>query len=222
MKKIICMIITIALTLSIAAVNAAELNATELNPAELNESQIKDLYDLKIMVGDADGSLRLKDEITRAEAVKIICTAGNIEPVSEEVFSFPDVALDHWANPYIKAAKLNGITEGDENGYFNPEQNITNEEIVKMIVCLLGYDPMADASGGYPAGYTMVGTRFGITKGLSLDVSNPAIRNDVGIMICNALDIPLMAQNPDSDEEEYIIMDGSLYNKVTLRSRLVK
>ena len=125
---------------------------------------------------------------------------------------FKDVAVNHWAYKYICAVKENGIVIGDDNGNFNPESNITNEEIVKMIVCLLGYGEMAEMQGGYPAGYTATATRIGITNNLNLKTKTPATRNDVAIMISNALDTPIMVQKSEGEDENdnvaYIILDG--------------
>ena len=164
------------------------------------------------MTGDENGDLRLDDNITRAEATKMICVAGNINLLSnndEKLFS--DVATDHWAYQYIYSVKKSGIINGDENGNFNPNNNITNEEIVKMIVCLLGYGSMAEMKGGYPAGYTAVASRLEITNSLNLNTKTPAIRKDVAIMICNSLDIPIMVEKSEDDDENnvsYIILDG--------------
>ncbi len=208
MKRTLCTIVTVICIL---------LTTVYADGIKMNDKQKTDLYNLGIMVGDENGDLRLDRTITRAEAVKIICTAANIAADVAEKISFPDVSEEHWAYKYICAAKANGIIDGDENGNFNPEAAITNEEIVKILVCLLGYNAYADANGGYPAGYTAAGTRFGITEGLQLDINTSAIRNDVGIMICNALDIPLMVQKAITPEgaAEYIIEDVTLRDKLT-------
>ncbi len=189
----------------------------------LNESQKKELYDFEIMTGDETGNLRLNDNITRAEVIKMICTAGSISPKEPEINDvlFPDVAQDHWAYKYIYAAKAEGIVEGDEKGYFNPENNITNEEIVKMIICLLGYEPMAETRGGYPAGYTSQASRLGITDGMTFEVNAPAVRNDVAVMVHRALDIPLMEKVDDSEDFEYIILDGNGFERKVLKDGLL-
>jgi len=178
---------------------------------QLTDAQKEDLYNLGIMIGDENGDLRLDDNITRAEAAKMICVAGNINLASNtsEKF-FDDVEVSHWACQYIYAAKENKIIDGDGNGNFNPENHITNEEIVKMIVCLLGYSEMAEMKDGYPAGYTATASRLGITNGLNLKTKTPAIRKDVAIMISNALDVPIMVQKSEGDGENtaYIILDG--------------
>lgn len=213
MKKIFCSILAVV-TLASAAVF--------VNAAPLNEIQTADLYNFGIMTGDENGELRLDDTITRAEAIKMLCMAGKITITeADEGNSFPDVADSHWAYTYVCAAKEQGIVVGDENGNFNPESNVTNEEMIKMIVCLLGYEPFAQDNGGYPAGYRTAATRIGITKDLQLGVNVPAIRNDVGVMISNALDIPLMFPQEDDVDTVYWIADGtSGLPYITLRTTL--
>jgi len=203
MKKLISLILIIIQLLTVSALADAPI---------LSDKQKEDLYNLGIMTGDENGDLRLDDKITRAEAAKMICTTGNITlyPDSQEK-PFNDVAPDHWAYKYILGAKENKIINGDENGNFNPEDDITNEEIVKMIVCLLGYDTMAEMKGGYPAGYTFVASKLEITDGLALKPDTPAIRSDVAIMIARSLDIPLMVEKSEGDNDEnkiFVILDG--------------
>lgn len=178
---------------------------------QLKDTQKDDLYNLGIMTGDENGDLRLNDNITRAEAAKMICVAGNIYlPTNNGENIFDDVAADHWAYKYIYAAKENKIINGDGNGNFNPENNIINEEIVKMIVCLLGYREMAEQQSGYPAGYTATAAKIGITSNLNLKTKTPATRNDVAIMICNALDVPIMAEKREDEDDNtvYVVLDG--------------
>lgn len=202
MKKLICIIIAVIGLLSVSVL---------ANAAEMTDEQKNDLLNFDIMTGDPNGDLRLNDTITRAEAIKMICTAGNIGTEIIELNAFPDVPATHWAHNYIAAAKAMEIVSGDENGNFNPESKVTNEEIVKMTVCLLGYEPMAYNRGGYPAGYTAVATQIGLVEDMQLEINAPAIRNDVGIMIHNALGIPIMQEKSngkDADVTEYVIMDG--------------
>ena len=212
MKKIISCMLIFVMLLS-AVVFAAP-----------SEEQLKDLKDLKIMVGDDDGNMRLDDTITRAEAAKMICViygltvdsfADNVEPSA-----FADVPDTHWAKNYINCVKGLMIAEGDENGNFNPEATITNEEIIKMLVVTLGYSPMADQTGGYPMGYTRTAQKIGITSDLMLEVDVPAIRGDVALMFATALDIPVMVQTSWSTDgsTSYAILDGSAgTEKKTLR-----
>lgn len=190
--------------------------------AEITPKQSERLNTLGIMMGDPDGNMRLNDNITRAEAAKMICMAvASQEEIDNTPVTdiFTDVNDSHWAYKYICYAKKSGFVNGDENGDFNPEANITNSEIAKTVVCLLGYDAFAETSGGYPAGYIKAATRFGITKGLVLIPDSPAVRNDFAIMMDNALDIPLMVES-EKTEGEYVIMDGK--NGVSLQTLMTK
>lgn len=212
MKKLISCILIVVMLLSIVVFAAP------------SDEQLKDLKNYKIMVGDDDGAMRLDDTITRAEAAKMICViyglstdsfADNVEPSA-----FDDVPDTHWAKNYINCVKGLMIAEGDQNGNFNPEATITNEEIIKMLVVTLGYSPMADQTGGYPMGYTRTAQKIGLTSDLMLNVETPAIRGDVAVMFAAALDIPMMAQTGWSADgsTSYVICDGSQgTEKKTLR-----
>ena len=217
MKKIICMLL-IAMMVLTGLVYAEDIPS---------EKQLEDLRNLCIMVGDEDGNMRLGDNITRAEAAKMICVIMGIkkDDFSSEVAisEFPDVIDSHWAKFYINAIKRMGIIVGDENGNFNPESDITNEEIIKMLINSMGYAPMAEQTGGYPAGYLRTAQKIGLTKDLMLKIDVPAIRADVATMFSIALDIPIMAQSSwsPSGGSEYVIMDGNSTTELrTLRTEL--
>lgn len=203
MKKIICFMIAAALVLA---------NSVFAMPSE---EQLKDLKTLEIMVGDEDGNMRLEDTITRAEAAKMICAIQgiNVDSFAENIESsaFVDVPDSHWAKNYINCVKNLQIVQGDENGRFNPEASITNEEIIKMLVVALGYGPMAEQTGGYPMGYTRTAQKIGLMGDLKLKVDVPSVRGDVAMMFATALDIPLMAMSGWSADgnNDYVILDGS-------------
>lgn len=207
MKRILAIVLIIAHLSGCGVYGASGV----FDSATLDESRIKDLYDLGIMIGDENGNLRLDDTITRAEAAKMICVTGNIKPVYTEEKIFNDLSSSHWAYGYVNALWKEGIVSGDEKGNFNPQCNITYEEIVKMTVILLGYREMAEQLGGYPAGYNGAASGIGITNNLNLIPKTNATRKNVAIMLHNSLDIPIMVQkSEDNDEgnEVYVILNG--------------
>ena len=215
MKKILSLMVASVMLLFTISVGATELA----------KDQQADLYSYGIMVGDENGDLRLEDTITRAEAVKMICCLGDIAVTSEDdgLYNkyFEDIPQNHWAIKYINNAKTVGLIDGDENGNFHPEDPITYPEIIKMIVSVLGYSPMADTIGGYPNGYVTTATRLGLTESLSIKNDSPASRNDVAILISTALDIPMMQQSLSSEDEEYQIMNGEGGTKLITRRSLL-
>lgn len=200
MRKLFCSLLTLAMFFS---------SCLPVGAVELQKTQQEELFRFGIMTGDENGELRLDDLITRAEAVKMLCTAGNLKK-AETTEGFPDVSEQHWAFSDIIAAKANKMICGDENGNFRPEAFVSNEEMVKMLVCLLGYGEMAEEQGGYPAGYTAIASKCGITSDLSLIPGGFASRNDVGIMVYNALSVPLMitSETTENGEKEFLVLDG--------------
>lgn len=154
--------------------------------------------------------------INRAEAAKIITTMLGFGEFERTDTPFTDVPKEYWASGYINTAYQMGIINGHGNGTFTPEQKLTNEQFVKMLVCALGYEPAVN--GVYPTGYFKKATDLGITEGLDLVGTDVAKRSDAAVMIYNALDIPIMQMNGFGTFTEYIIADGENGSpKITLR-----
>lgn len=157
--------------------------------------------------------------INRAEAAKIIVTMLGIGECERTDTIFTDVPKEYWASGYINTAYQMGIINGHGDGTFKPQQKLTNEQFVKMLVCALGYEPAV--AGVYPTGYFMKATQLGITTGLDLVGTDVAKRSDAAIMVYNALDVPIMYQNGYGSFTEYVIADGkNATSKITLRIKL--
>ena len=156
--------------------------------------------------------------VNRAEAAKIITTMLGFKEFEKTDTRFTDVPKEYWASGYIEAARQMGIINGHGDGTFKPEQKLTNEQFVKMLVCALGYEPAVN--GAYPTGYFAKATQLGITKNLDLTGTNVALRSDVAVMVYNALDIPIMRQKGFGNAI-FVIQDGKNgVEKITLRTQL--
>ncbi|MBQ7875957.1 MAG: S-layer homology domain-containing protein [Clostridia bacterium] len=158
------------------------------------------LYDLEIIEGDDEGNFNPDSTLTRAEAAAIMVRllgkdARYVRP-GEIVFS--DVDSKHWAAGYIERAKEDGIVNGMDDGSFNPEGEVTYHQFVKMLVCVLGYEPVALANGGWNGGgYLYAGSRIvtGITHGIGGKANDVITRMTAARMVYNALDVELMDEN---------------------------
>lgn len=152
---------------------------------------INTLSEMGVINGYDDGTFQPEGQVTRAEFTKMITVAlgVNIVPSSAGT-GFTDVAVDHWAAGNIAAAAGMGIINGMGDGTFLPEDNVTYEQAVKMVVAALGYNQRALAQGGYPAGYMAVGASIGVLKGISDGVATePAMRGTIAQLIYNMLDV---------------------------------
>lgn len=76
-----------------------------------------------IMKGDKNGNFRPNDSLTRAQMAIVLTKAFHLK--GNGSVSFKDVPKDHYAYEEIDALFANGITKGNENNEFNPEQPTT-------------------------------------------------------------------------------------------------
>lgn len=156
--------------------------------------EIEFLKENNVIVGDPNGDLREKDEITRAEFVTVLCRAIGIENLAmtdEMKFkgTFNDVPSSHWAAGYIYAATEYGAINGMEDGLFYPEEPVTNEQAIKILVAAWGYTDEAEKAGGYPNGYMEVAQKFGITDSVLFNYGLASKRWVVSVFTYNMLSV---------------------------------
>jgi len=202
MKKLLALTIVFAMSLSVVAFagyNDVDINADYAGAVEL-------LSALEIFEGDDLGNFNPEKTITRAEMAAIICRAKGLENsalAAKGATSFVDVAADHWASGYINIASQNGIIAGYGNNKFGPEDTLTYDQAVKMVMCALGFEPMAAAKGGWPTGYLVVANTYNVTEGVS-----DATRGDIAILLSNALSTPMMDQTSWGADAEFEVLNG--------------
>lgn len=152
---------------------------------------INDVVSYGIVEGDPDGDLRLSDCMTRAEFAAISCRMLNLDIIELENTIFLDVNKDFWGYDYINTAYNYGIIHGYDDKTFKPNEFISYEEALKMIVCSLGYSQKAEQYAIYPYGYKICAAELGLTKNLKTSDGQNIIREDVVQLIYNGLDVPM-------------------------------
>lgn len=104
------------------------------------------LAKLAIVSGPGDGTFRPEAKLTRAAFVKMLVKAAGLAPEPGEGGGFTDTAA-HWvaAQGYLGPAVEAGIVRPEEypGALFEPERNITREEIAVMVVRAMGLDAEA-------------------------------------------------------------------------------
>lgn len=225
LKKIIALVAVFAMLVSSVAFAGTFGDVAD---TDNYAKAIELLYDLEIVTGDdndGDGVMdfRPEDTITRAEVTALIARIQGLDVVAQAATEFEDVAADHWASGYIAQAANQGIVNGYGDGNFGPEDNVTYEQMVKMLMCTLGYEPFAADAGGFPTGYITAATRYGVLDdvvggGIGVEAS----RGMVAQMIYNAINTPLMDPVTYGADKEYGIYDGVNYKLMTLLTRDLK
>ncbi len=98
----------------------------------------------KIAEGYANGSFRPDDAVTRAEAVKILTRAANLnllEGTGSVAATFSDVMPEDWFSPFVSLAASREIVQGYADGTFGPGKPITRAEAGKIIEVTMRQNP---------------------------------------------------------------------------------
>ncbi len=93
---------------------------------------VSELKHLSVVNGKDGNKFLPENDITRAEFIKMLVTAVGISE-AEYQNEFTDITSNDWYAGYVKAALENNIASGFD-GRFNPNANITREEMAKMAV----------------------------------------------------------------------------------------
>ena len=217
LKKVLALVVVFTMMLSTVAFAAYPDVAEDADYA----TAVEVLSALEILKGDDKGNFNPDADITRAEFAAVVCRALGLEDSANGAkgsTAFADVAADHWATGYINLANQMGIINGYGDGNFGPEDKVTYEQAVKMLVCSLGFEYMAQTKGGWPTGYLVVANNYGVTAGVKATAGEPAARSIVAELTYNALDAATMEQGTFGTEENWYVYDGISRVKKTLLS----
>lgn len=204
LKKVLALVVVFAMMASTVVFAGSFKDVTD---DATYAGAVETLSALGYFKGDDNGNFNPDATITRAEYATIVCRLLGIADSATGKADFTDVAADHWATGYIKMANQYGIVLGYGDGKFGPEDPVKYEEAIKMLVCALGYEPMAVSKGGWPTGYVAVASQIGLLEGITgAKEGTGAARSLVAVMTYNALDIPVMEQMGFGTQISYEIM----------------
>jgi len=101
-------------------------------PDEAEASKaIQMLYDLGVLNGYADGTIKPSQSVSRAEFSKMLYMATGM--TTELSAGFLDVPTTHWAQEYIHTLAAKGIVQGKGQDRFDPNGTITIGELVTIL-----------------------------------------------------------------------------------------
>lgn len=222
-RKTWALLLTVAMLVACFApfgVSAAEATTTNAVSVEqdvftdIAESPYKDeiklLNAISVLAGDPAGTFRPNDTISRAEMAAIIVRIYGMEDAVQAhtgATKFDDVPESHWATGYINIASGLGVINGDGNGIFRPDDKVTYNEAVKMLVCVVGYGMEADERGGWPAGYLVVANDLDISEDVKV-TSGDAARETVAKLVANAIEVEYLEKVGFGEKVEYKRVDG--------------
>lgn len=184
MKKFIAMLLIIVMVMSMS-VSAAASNLSDIKGVE-NESAIETLVNLGVIDGYPDGTYKPEANVTRAHMAALIIRAlGYGDIVYQTNTIFTDVPSSHWASGFIAFASNMGIIEGYGNNLFGPDDNVTYDQAITMVIRGLGYEEGA-LRGTYPTAFTYKAYDLGIMNGIKTGTAH-ANRGEIAQLLYNAL-----------------------------------
>lgn len=143
---------------------------------------------IELMVGDEKGYFNPDKIVTRAEIATILCNiAGETDNLLADGTFFSDVPASHWANPYIVTAAKLGLVSGYGDGRYGPEDILTYEQVLTMVIRAFGYADFALQLGAYPDGFVQAAAELEYTRWISAEKGDPLTRKDVAIILFNAM-----------------------------------
>lgn len=133
MKKVICLVLAFVMLFSMTALADSQKNAQMLK--ELN------------LFKGTDKGFELEREASRVEAiVTVVRVLGGEAEALEKNYSHSFEDTDSWMNPYIGYAVENNITKGVSEKEFAPNDLITSNQFVTLILRAMNYK---DAEGDF-------------------------------------------------------------------------
>lgn len=114
-------------------------------------SAVEFVTEAGVMDGLSDNRFGAYENLTRGQLVTSLWQMAG-EPAAEYTQKFPDVPDGESYTQAVLWANQNGIVGGYSNGYFGPNDNITREQLAKVICAYAEYkgcvtSSMADISG---------------------------------------------------------------------------
>jgi len=131
-------------------------------------------------------------------------------PSVPEKPSFTDVSSDSWYYGYVEELAENGIVAGDEKGKFNPNDNVTREQFLKMLIEATdieaeeGENNFSDVKDAWYKAYVLKAKSLGIVNGVSateFGIGSNITRQDMAVMISRVIDkLEIKTDKTDADE----------------------
>lgn len=182
-------------------------------PIDVQETDISKY--VKLLNGIGIYSINYNDDffpdipITRGEVCQLASrlTGFGDEKHFDDV-EFNDVDSTHEFFTGISNMVGMGIVHGFTDKSFRPDEAITYEQIIKILVTILGYDVYAEIEGGYPAGYIYAASKTNLLRGVETNIGNVITNAVAAKLIYNALSIEIIQQTSFGNNNQFKTENG--------------
>ncbi len=192
-KHMKTVLICIALILGILALQTGAF-AMEFTDVPITASYYKAVDKLSnegVIQGRGDGAFGPSDKTTRAEFCAFVARANsyNASYYSNIATPFTDVQKGNWAEGYISYCYENGYVNGMSDTSFSPNDNVTYEQAIKMVVCAsgVGTEELSKVGPKWYSGYINVAKKNNLLDGVEYEIGKSAPRSFVAQIVYNSM-----------------------------------
>ena len=208
MKKLLALVLALVMSMSLVTIsNAAFKDADKIS----NKEAVDVMAAVGVLAGYDNGEFGATDNLTRAQAAKIIAYLDLGKDVAEAlpaVQVFSDLPANNWAAKYVAYCADAGYVSGVGDNKFAPDEKVTGYQFGKMLLCALGYDATIEEMTG--ASWTIKVAKLmesnSLTKGTSKLGSAVLTREEAAQYALNAL----MATCVEYDDKGSTITAGDV------------
>lgn len=201
MKKALVVLLAVAMIFCFAATAMAATYTDMADQTEAAQDAVAFNSALGIIAGYSDGTYGPEKNITRAEFAKIAVNAAGLadsaDYLANTASKFSDVKVGAWYTGYINLAQSQGYLAGYPDGTFRPNATITNQEVVTVLLRMLGYSD--NLTGPWPVDYINQAVKLDLLDDVNFVGAVPANRADVAVMTKATLDQDLVDWDKDKD-----------------------
>ncbi len=198
-KKLSALLALITLLCTVIPQSVLGASFSDVDSSNPYHDAIISLSSMGVIKGYEEGGQSLfkpDNNITRAEFAVLVSRLLGVEDISYSAYDFTDVTA-HYARNQIQTIYKRGIINGYGDAKFGPDDNITYEQAIKMMVGTLGYGFDAEMFGGYPQGYIQMAQTLGITSDITASYTESASRGVVSQLMYNSLEVGIQRENGD-------------------------
>ncbi len=168
------------------------------------EKAINTLCNLEIMIGDGEG-FKPEKTITRGEFAQLLMNILKFDLYTDGYLykgTFSDVESDSYYAAAVEMGVINNIINGYDDGTFRPSNDVTGFEAIKMMICAINYQTVAESRGGFPSGYAATAKEIGVLYGLSdINYSSLITRGQVAQLVVNTLNTDYLQATEFGDDD---------------------
>ena len=194
MKKLLALVLALVMSMSLVTISNADFK--DADKIDYNEA-VDVMNAAGVLIGDENGNFNPKENLTRAQAAKIISYLLLGNKTAEGLAGsgkFTDVAKTSWAAGFVDYCAAVGVVNGMGNGKFDPNGSLTTLQFAKMLLVALGYDAKIEGFVGtdWSINVSAKANQVGLLNGLDVGANATLTREQAAKMCLNTLKAPLV------------------------------